>query len=368
MTDEPEVILDAATEKKAATDMGDTLSYSVDSATETEMRIEDATALESETTEELATAGGDAAPPVDATIAADANDGLPAPARRGISQFFGTLLIAAGVLTILLTLGITAWTRHQHDAETQAFLNRVTTPTPLASTSGTSVSRAPATPFPSTVSGALVPDTARTPTANVGTRAAQPVATTSNGRDRTIIAAVPAPTTTAAPTTASGAAPTESPTAEPRPKMPKPTHLTIPALKVDSDVVEVGLSTVEIDGKQAYIWDVAPYAVGHNFSSAAPGEGENVVLTGHDDWQGEVFRNLYKLKKGDQLSLQAGDRQITYHVDEIVLLPEVGESLEKRIENAAFIGTTGDERLTLVTCWPYGVDDHRLIVIARPDR
>ena len=42
--------------------------------------------------------------------------------------------------------------------------------------------------------------------------------------------------------------------------------------------------------------------------------------------------------------------------------------LEKRIQNAAFIGTTGDERLTLVTCWPYAVDDHRLIVIARPNQ
>jgi sortase (surface protein transpeptidase) len=25
-----------------------------------------------------------------------------------------------------------------------------------------------------------------------------------------------------------------------------------------------------------------------------------------------------------------------------------------------------EERLTLITCWPYGVDDHRLIVVAKP--
>jgi len=372
MTDDPETMLDETTEKTAATDRVDDPPARADSSTEAGSDAEKTMATGEAATDEPVAAGGDAAPPSVATTTRENSDEPPAPARRGIGQFFGTLLIAAGVLTILLTVGITAWNRHQHDAETKAFLSRVTTPTALApSTSGTVAARVPATPFPSTVSGALVPDTARTPTANVGTRAAQPVATTSNGRDRSIIAAVPLPTAPPPPSTGDGTFPSTTPappTPEPKPKMPKPTHLAIPSLKVDSDVVEVGISPVEINGQAAFIWDVAPYAVGHNFSSADPGEGENVVLTGHDDWQGEVFKNLYKLKKGDQLSLQAGDREIGYHVDDILLLPEVGETLEKRIENAAFIGTTGDERLTLVTCWPYGVDDHRLIVIARPNQ
>lgn len=307
---------------------------------------------------EVATNGGDTAPPEGTTTAAAEHD--RPPARRGVSQIIGTLLIAAGILTILVTVGVTAWNRHQRDAETRAFLSRVTTPT----VPGTPASLFAPTPFPSTVSGALVPDTARTPTANNATRAAQPVATTSGGNDRSLIAAMPGPTTTPAPTSADTGAPTPTP----KPRMPKPTHLTIPAIKVDSKIIEVGISPVEIDGQHAYIWDVAPYAVGHNFSSANPGEGENVVLTGHDDWQGEVFKNLYKLKKGDEVDVQAGDRHVKYHVDEILLLPEVGQPLAKRIENAKFIGTTGDERLTLVTCWPYGVDDHRLIVIARPNQ
>ncbi|MCA1668215.1 MAG: sortase [Thermomicrobia bacterium] len=374
MTDDPTAALDAATEKTTMSEPADPASEQVLRPTDETVTDQDMTA-ETETTEtetkeaEPATDGGDAAPPDDAMMGGDDGDDPPAPARRGISQLLGTLLIAVGILTILLTVGVTAWNRHQHDAETQAFLSRVTTPT----TRATSASRAATTPFPSTVSGALVPDTARTPTANVATRAAQPVATTSDGKDRAVIAVVPAPTATLPlpATAADGSAPNATPvppTPEPRPKMPKPTHLTIPVIGVDSNVVEVGISPVEIDGQQVNIWDVAPYAVGHNFSSANPGEGENVVLTGHDDWQGEVFKNLWRLKKGDQLTVQAGDRQIAYHVDEILLLPEVGQPLEKRIENAAFIGTTGDERLTLVTCWPYGVDDHRVIVIARPNQ
>lgn len=365
MTDDPEMALDETTEKTTEIETVNTATEHIAHPTEAEVTDRRVEAPIEAKREEPAAGDSDSVPPVVVTTVADDDGDLPAPARRGISQFVGTLLIAAGILTILLTVGITAWNRHQHDAETQAFLSRVTTPTARAATP---VARTAATPFPSTVSGALVPDTAKTPTANVGTRAAQPVATTSDGKDRRIVAAVPAPTATPVPTSADTAAPTDAPSPAPRPKMPKPTHLTIPTLNVDSNVIEVGLSPVEIDGQQAYIWDVAPYAVGHNFSSANPGEGENVVLSGHDDWQGEVFRNLWHLKKGDQLSLQAGDRQIAYHVDDILLLPEVGEPFEKRIQNAAFIGTTGDERLTLVTCYPYGVDSDRLVVIARPNQ
>jgi sortase A len=287
------------------------------------------------------------------------------PKRRFGYQLIGTLLIAVGLLTIALTVGILAWRGHQHTAETQAFLNRVSTPSVIPATRA--ANQPPATPFPSTVSGALVPDTARTPTANVATRAAQPVATTSDGKNRSLIAAAPvnAPApTSAAPPNEGG---TPAPPPPPKPRMPAATHLSIPAIRVDSDIIDVGVSQIEINGQKAFIWDVAPYAVGHNFSSANPGEGENIVLAGHDDWQGEVFKNLYKLKKGDEIMVQAGDGEKKYHVDEILLLPEIGESLEKRVQNASFIGTTGDERVTLVTCWPYGVDDHRLIVIARPN-
>ncbi len=365
MTDDPETVRDEATEKIAPVDTVDDPSGSVASPTDEATTDQSAPAPVAEKTEEsdTDTDGGEVIPPAVVTTAGGDGDEPPAPVHREVRQLLGTLLIAAGILTILLTVGITAWNRHQQDAETQAFLHRVTTPT---------VSVAPAslsqpTPFPSTVSGALVPDTAKTPTANAGTRAAQPVATTTDGKDRSILAAAPVPVTTPAPTTASDAIATDAPSPTPKPKMPKPSYLRIPAINVDSNVIEVGVSPVEIDGQQAYIWDVAPYAVGHNFSSADPGEGENVVLTGHDDWQGEVFKNLYKLKKGDEVDVQAGDRQITYHVDDILLLPEVGQPLAKRIENAKFIGTTGDERLTLVTCWPYGVDDHRVIVIARPN-
>jgi sortase A len=40
--------------------------------------------------------------------------------------------------------------------------------------------------------------------------------------------------------------------------------------------------------------------------------------------------------------------------------------MEVRIANAKWIQPTSDERLTLVTCWPYTNNTHRLIIVARP--
>lgn len=366
MTDDPESAVAERADDTTAIDEASEAPEQVASAREQSPDAVTETDSATTTAEAAPGDGGGEEPPAEEAAAGDEETPAAPARRRRVGQLVGTLLIAAGLVTILLTVGITAWKRHERDAETQAFLSRVTTPTALP-TAALPASIPRTTPFPSTVSGALVPDTARTPTANVATRAAQPVATTSSGVDRSILAAPPAPVATPVPApTPPGATAAPSPT--PKPKMPNPSHIAIPSIKVNSDIVEVGVSPITVDGQEAYIWDVAPYAVGHHFSSANPGEGENVVLSGHDDWQGEVFKNLYKLKKGDEIDVRAGDRMIAYHVDDILLLPEVGEPLEKRIQNATFIGTTGDERLTLVTCWPYAVDDHRLIVIARPNQ
>ena len=180
-------------------------------------------------------------------------------------------------------------------------------------------------------------------------------------------APMPMPLPTAEPEPTATLEPEATPEPEPPPRQPLPTHITIPSLRVNSDIIDVGISPTVIDDQQVYIWDVAAYTVGHHFSSANPGEGDNVVLSGHDDWQGEVFRDLYRLKKGDKIIVQAGDRTWSYHVETVLPLQEIGVPLEQRLNNALYIGSTGDERLTLVTCWPYGVDDHRLVVIARPD-
>jgi sortase A len=53
-------------------------------------------------------------------------------------------------------------------------------------------------------------------------------------------------------------------------------------------------------------------------------------------------------------------------VERQVLVREEGVSEEQRLQNAEYMKPTPDQTLTLITCWPYGIDTHRLIVIAKP--
>jgi sortase (surface protein transpeptidase) len=59
----------------------------------------------------------------------------------------------------------------------------------------------------------------------------------------------------------------------------------------------------------------------------------------------------------------------TYIVTEKYILQEAGMPAEVRRRNAQWIMPTADERLTLVTCWPYNWpgNTHRVIVVARPE-
>jgi len=62
----------------------------------------------------------------------------------------------------------------------------------------------------------------------------------------------------------------------------------------------------------------------------------------------------------------ARGKAYTYAVTEKHILKEKGETAEVRLENARWIAPTSDERLTMVTCWPYTSNTHRLVVVARP--
>jgi sortase A len=159
----------------------------------------------------------------------------------------------------------------------------------------------------------------------------------------------------------------DTPATSATPAAPPPTRLSIPSIGIDQPIVEVQAQVETVSGQQVLVWNVADYAVGHNDTSAEPGEGGNVVLAGHDDWQGEVFRDLHTIEHGAAITVTTADgKEHGYVVTDILYRQEVGVSLSERLKTGELIGPTTDERLTLVTCWPYGIDDHRLIVIARP--
>jgi sortase A len=148
------------------------------------------------------------------------------------------------------------------------------------------------------------------------------------------------------------------------------THIVIPAIKLDSAVVEVGWDTIsDSNGQSSLVWQVAQYAVGHHFTSANPGQPNNIVLSGHVGGYGKVFRNLDQLRPNDQIMLMSGAQIFTYVVQRQILVDEQYASPSEQIANLSYIDNTSSEILTLITCWPpTGVDrfSQRLIIRAVP--
>jgi len=163
--------------------------------------------------------------------------------------------------------------------------------------------------------------------------------------------------------------PTVLPTMTPLPPAQgPPTRIVAPAIGLDAPVVPMGWETVDNNGTMISTWVVPAKAAGWHMNSALPGHGENVVLSGHHNIEGKVFRYVVNLEPGNEITLYAGNIRYHYIVTEKYILKEAGMSLRVRQKNAQWIMPSGDERLTLVTCWPYEWpgNSHRVIVVARP--
>ncbi len=160
--------------------------------------------------------------------------------------------------------------------------------------------------------------------------------------------------------------PTPAPPPPPAGDSGPPSRIVIESVGIDTPVVPVGWSVVEQNGRQYSIWDVADYAGGWHETSALPGQPGNTVLSGHHNIKGEVFRYLVDVQEGDEVDVYVEDTVYRYYVQQKLIVKEKGEPVEVRRQNAQWISPTDDIRLTLVTCWPYTNNTHRVIVVARP--
>lgn len=146
-----------------------------------------------------------------------------------------------------------------------------------------------------------------------------------------------------------------------------PIRILIPAIGLDAQVVPAKLLKVKVSG---YLFDqwAAPdqFAVGWHPTSAGLGEIGNTVLNGHHNDHGEVFRRLVELKSGDSIMIFSQQGVFSYTVTNTMILQEVGVTLNQRMENSRWIAPSTDERITLVTCWPYESNTHRLVIVAKP--
>ncbi|MEZ4770214.1 MAG: sortase [Caldilineales bacterium] len=188
----------------------------------------------------------------------------------------------------------------------------------------------------------------------------------------TELAATPTPAmedTPAAPAPAVVPTTETAPDAEP-PAVGEPNRIVIPAIGLDAPIEDVGWKVIERGDRRYTEWETVDNAAGRHINSARPGETGNVVLSGHHNTKGEVFRAIsdLKLTVGDAIYLYDDQGQrFTYIVDEVTDPPllEVGATEEQRIANARYILPTNDARVTLVTCWPYWTNTHRVIVVGK---
>lgn len=106
--------------------------------------------------------------------------------------------------------------------------------------------------------------------------------------------------------------------------------------------------------------DTLQRGVGHLFGSSLPvgGSGSHAILTGHTGLsQATLFDNLDQLAVGDAFYISTAGEKMKYEVNNIeVVLPDAAQNLHP---------IAGEDLVTLVTCTPYGINTHRLLITAQ---
>jgi sortase A len=129
----------------------------------------------------------------------------------------------------------------------------------------------------------------------------------------------------------------------PMPVIEQAIRIQIPAIGVDAPVVQG-------DG-----WEQLKKGVAQHIGTPNPGQSGNIVLSGHNDIYGEVFRYLDRLNPGDTVILFTSQRQYTY----VITGTQMVEPTTVEV-----MAPTPDARVTLISCHPYLVDIHRIVVSA----
>lgn len=152
--------------------------------------------------------------------------------------------------------------------------------------------------------------------------------------------------------------PTPVPTPTPIPK--PPVWIKIPKLNVERTIVPVGTvrrgGQLEWDADSLFATANRRDLVGHLEGSSSPGQPGNIILAGHNynrgfyNWTG-VFCSLKRLGQGDVIYLlNEDDERFTYQVKQVDQVPWQAGSIDSRLTHIAYLSSTQDETLTLVTC------------------
>jgi sortase A len=131
--------------------------------------------------------------------------------------------------------------------------------------------------------------------------------------------------------------------------LPVPTRGPEQAVRIQIPTIGVDAPIAEGDD-----WETLKRGAGHRIGSANPGERGNCVISAHNDIFGELFRDLPDLGLDDEVLVHTASQAYRY----VVTQKRIIEPTEVSV-----LEPTSSPVVTLVSCYPYGIDTHRIVVI-----
>jgi sortase A len=132
--------------------------------------------------------------------------------------------------------------------------------------------------------------------------------------------------------------------------LPMPTPGPEQAVRIQIPVIGVDAPVIEGDD-----WESLKRGAGHHIGSANPGESSNCIISAHNDIFGQIFRRLPDLDLGDQVLVHTATQVYRYAITQKRIIEPTDVSV---------MYPTSSPVLTLISCYPYGIDTHRVVVTA----
>lgn len=136
-------------------------------------------------------------------------------------------------------------------------------------------------------------------------------------------------------------------------------HLFIPRLYISAPI------TSNVNGSNQVEYLLAlQHGLAQLKGTSLPGNNGNIFIIGHSSFYPDdpgqfkqVFATLDQLKPGDKIYLWRQNKEYLYRVNQIIVVAPTDTKI---------LRATSSEQLTLMTCWPPGTVNNRLVVIAKP--
>lgn len=133
-------------------------------------------------------------------------------------------------------------------------------------------------------------------------------------------------------------------------------NLPIPTAGPEA-AINIQISAINVDSRifQGDNWEQLRKGVGQHLGTPNPGQPGNLVLAGHNDIYDRVFKDLDRLKPGDTILVFTITHQYVY----IVTGTQIVEPTQVEV-----MAPTSNSTVTLISCYPYMVDNKRIVVKA----